>query len=306
MTEARVSCYDEYGMKTRLLLLLIALVDLGLLIYLLASRSTLAILNPAGPVALQERGLLQLATILAAVIVTPVFLLYFLITNTYRAGHKKAYLPTWIPPVSVMYLWWIIPAVVIAILAYNTWFATHTLDPYRPLNAAEKPLTIQVVALQWKWLFLYPEEGIATVNFVQFPEDRPVNFLLTADAPMNSFWIPQLSGQIYAMTGMTTKLHILAEKPGDYAGSAAEISGHGFSGMRFIARASTAADFTDWVKTVKASPKELSLHEYAVLARPSEKHPVTLYGTTDPQLYNSIITKYMAPETMHEEGMHHH
>jgi cytochrome o ubiquinol oxidase subunit 2 len=280
-------------MKTKLLLLFLALVDIGIVIYLLASQSTLAILNPAGPIAAQERDLLALATLLAASIVIPVFILFFIISASYKLGHKKIYAPSWTPKKFVTLLWWIIPAIVIFILAYNTWFATHTLDPYKPLESKAKPVTIQVVALQWKWLFIYPEEGIATVNFVQFPEDRPINFMLTADAPMNSFWIPQLSGQIYAMTGMSTKLHVLAEKPGDYAGSAAEISGTGFSSMRFTARASTEADFNAWVKTVKESSKHLTNKEYDMLAQPSDKFPVTVYASTATNLYNSIVMKFM-------------
>lgn len=290
-------------MKTRLFLLLFGLLDLALLIYVLASQSNLAVLHPAGPLAAQERNLLQFATLLAALIVIPVFIATFIISNSYKAGHKKAYSPSWSPTTVVKLLWWIVPGIVILILAVNTWFATHALDPYKKLASPVEPLIIQVVALRWKWLFIYPEQNIATVNFVQFPENRPITFILTADAPMNSFWIPQLNGQIYAMTGMTTQIHIKADKTGDYAGSAAEISGVGFSGMRFVARASSQTDFDAWVSSVKRSPKRLTDKEYILLSRPSEKHPVTLYANTDPELYTNIVMKYMAPSKKHEHTM---
>jgi cytochrome o ubiquinol oxidase subunit 2 len=176
-----------------------------------------------------------------------------------------------------------------------TWNSSHNLDPYKPLASNVKPLTIQVVALQWKWLFIYPEQGIATVNFAQIPEDVPINFEITSDAPMNSFWIPQLGGQIYAMPGMSTKLHLMAEEPGDYRGSSANISGEGYWAMRFTTRASSQEKFDDWVAEVKTSKQWLDAAEYKQLAKPSEDEPQIFYSAFDDDLYDTVVMKYMSP-----------
>jgi cytochrome o ubiquinol oxidase subunit II len=295
-------------MKTKLIIFLLIALDVILVFYLLISQANPAILAPAGPIASQEKGLLQFAFILAMIIILPVFALFVYVTRSYRDNGKKSYAPDWTPQRLLVLLWWILPAVIVLILGYRTWFATHDLDPHKPLETGVQPITIQVVALRWKWLFIYPEQQIATVNFVQFPEDTPVNFELTADAPMNSLWIPRLGGQVYAMSGMSTKLHLLAEKAGDYNGSAAEISGPGFSGMRFTARASSREEFETWVSSVKNSSRTLSLNEYNKLAKPTEHHPVTLYSETEKDLYGTIIMKYMAPQkskTHTMKGMPH-
>jgi cytochrome o ubiquinol oxidase subunit 2 len=159
------------------------------------------------------------------------------------------------------------------------------------LESNTKPLKIQVVALQWKWLFIYPEQGIATVNFVQFPEQTPINFEITADAPMNSFWIPQLGGQIYAMPGMVAKLHLIADKEGSYRGSSANLSGKGFAGMKFIAKSSSEADFEAWVDSVRQSGPI----DYTKVAEPSEYAPAAFYSLSDDNLFNQIVMKYMVP-----------
>lgn len=165
-------------------------------------------------------------------------------------------------------------------------------------------MTIKVIALQWKWLFIYPEQNVASVNFVQLPKDRPVNFEITADAPMNSFWIPQLGGQVYAMAGMSTKLHLMGNEIGNYKGSSANLSGEGFADMKFTARVGTEADFSEWVKEVKRSPAMLNAATYSALAQPGKEALPTYYATTDPSLYDSVIMKYMMPKgTM--PAMHH-
>jgi cytochrome o ubiquinol oxidase subunit 2 len=175
------------------------------------------------------------------------------------------------------------------------WDSSHRLDPYRPLSSANKPLTIQVIALDWKWLFIYPTQGIATVNFVQFPVGTPVDFQITADAPMNSFWIPQLGSQIYAMPGMSTQLHLLADSGGNYYGSSANISGQGFAGMNFTARASSALAFRQWVTSVKASSSRLDVNHYGQLAKPSQGNPVAYYASAANGLYDDVIAKYIGP-----------
>jgi cytochrome o ubiquinol oxidase subunit 2 len=152
-----------------------------------------------------------------------------------------------------------------------------------------------VVALQWKWLFLYPEEKIATVNFVQFPKQTPIHFEITADAPMNSFWIPRLGGQIYAMPKMKTELYLMADEDGDFRGSSANLSGEGFSGMTFIARAASNEDYEKWVESAKQSSNQLSLEEYRKLAAPSKDNLVGIYQLKEENLFEQIIMKYMSP-----------
>jgi len=168
-----------------------------------------------------------------------------------------------------------------------------------PKNAplkGDRQMTIEVVALDWKWLFIYPDQGIAAVNYVQFPEKTAVHFKLAADgSPMNSFWIPQLSGQIYAMTGMVTPLHIAADGVGVYSGRAAEINGDGFADMLFTAESTADADFEKWVASVKGSPLQLTESVYEELLKPSQKHPVVLYSSVANGLFHHIVMKYMHP-----------
>ena len=181
-------------------------------------------------------------------------------------------------------------------MAVRTWDATHQLDPFKPLESEVKPLTIQVVALDWKWLFIYPEQEIATVNFVQIPARTSIHFMLSADgSPMNSFWIPQLSGQIYSMSGMTTSLHMMADVPGIYTGRAAEINGEGYADMTFVVKSTTEADFDAWIASVKQSSLQLTDPIYNELIKPSIKNPVTLYSYVEKDLYNKIVMKYMHP-----------
>jgi cytochrome o ubiquinol oxidase subunit 2 len=149
--------------------------------------------------------------------------------------------------------------------------------------------------LNWKWLFIYPEQNVASVNLMQIPVNTPVNIYLTADAPMNSFWVPQLSGQIYAMPGMSTQLHLMATSEGSYYGSSANISGNGFAGMHFMAHASSSKQFNDWVLAAKSSPKPLNNQTYALLSQPSENNRISFYNSTQPDIYSSIINKYMIP-----------
>lgn len=277
------------------------LVTFGSLL-LLSGCSQIAVLNPKGPIAADEKHLLITAVCLMLIIVVPVIILSLVIARRYRASNTKAkYTPEWSHSNLLEAIWWGIPLVIIVILATITWISAHRLDPYRPLdvNAADvkaKPITIQVVSLDWRWLFIYPDQNIATINFVEFPANAPVTFLLTSDAPMNSFQIPQLAGQIYTMPGMQTKLHLLADEPGDYNGRSVSFSGDGFYKMTFIARATASqAEFDDWVKTVKKSSQQLSGDTYKQLAAPSEDNSVQYFSSVDNNLFNNIIMKFMMP-----------
>jgi cytochrome o ubiquinol oxidase subunit 2 len=230
------------------------------------------------------------------IVVIPVFILTGYIAIKYREGNKSArYSPDFDHSPLVEGLWWAIPFIIIAILSVMAWNSSHSLDPFKPITSDKEPLKIQVVAMQWKWLFIYPEQGIASVNMAHLPVDRPVNFEITSDAPMNSFWIPQLGGQIYAMAGMRTKLHLIADTPGYYHGQSANISGSGFAGMTFTARACQPPDFEKWLAEVKNSSQDLTMANYDQLAEPSKNNPASYYSQADDGLFDAVIAKYMSP-----------
>lgn len=291
-------------LKITLYCLLIAALLTVIVLYL--GTLDIIMLDPAGIIALKERNLMLFTVILGGVVIIPVFIMTALIAWRYREGNTKAvYKPDWAINHVAEAIWWGIPIVLIVILSIVTWNSTHSLDPYKPLPDHEKHLTIQVVSLDWKWLFIYPEQGIATVNFVQFPTDTSVRFELTSDTVMNSFWIPQLSGQLYAMPGMKTNLHLNATRFGDFKGSAANITGKGFAGMKFIARASSQTDFEAWVDKARESPNALNHATYAELTKPSENNPVSTYNSVSDDLFDSIIMKYMMQSDTPVDGSHH-
>jgi cytochrome o ubiquinol oxidase subunit II len=263
---------------------------------------SLVIFNPHGVIAQKERGLIIFALLLSLIVIVPVFTMLFLIAWKYRASNTKAkYSPEFDHSRIAETTWWTIPSVLILILSIVTWNSSHALDPYRPLNASVKPLLVQVVALDWKWLFIYPQQNLASVNLVELPVNTPVTFQITADAPMNSFWIPQLGGQVYAMPGMSTELHLEANKAGDYAGSSANISGSGFADMKFTARAVSANDFGSWSQAVKQAPSHLMASTYAQLAKPSRANPVAYYSNVQNNLYNNTVMKFMMPMTANDQ-----
>lgn len=271
------------------------LVLLGaVIIFLLTQNDSFILLHPKGLLAHQERNLMVLVVSIMSIVAIPLYMLTLYIAVKYREGNNKnPYTPDKTAKPILVIMWWVIPTIIVLILAVINWKNSHALDPFKPLSTTTKPINIQVIALRWKWLFIYPEENIATINFIQFPTNTPVNFELSADAPMNSFWIPSLSGQIYAMTGMGTKLHITTDKPGDYAGSAAEINGAGFAGMRFIARAGSVSDYESWIQSVRQSQKKLDMSVYKTLSLPSEYNPVVYYSPVEPDLYNKVIDAYL-------------
>lgn len=256
----------------------------------------LAVLNPAGVMAARERNLIILSTLLMLIVVVPVYIFTVLIAVKYRAGNTRAkYSPNWDHDRRLEFLWWAIPCVIIGILAVITWQSSHALDPYRPLHSSVKPLTVQVVALDWKWLFIYPELDVASVNQLELPVGRPVDLQITSDAPMNSLWIPQLSGQVYAMPGMSTELHMQADQAGSYYGDSANISGSGFAGMHFQANAVSAADFVKWASAAQESRRALTREAYAQLAQPSGNASIATYSPVADGLYDDTVTKYMVP-----------
>ncbi|WP_213879100.1 ubiquinol oxidase subunit II [Pseudomonas sp. dw_358] len=261
------------------------------------------LLDPKGQVGIDERNLIYISTALMLLVVVPVIIMAFVFAWKYRASNKDAdYQPEWAHSTKIEVVVWGIPLLIIIALGWLTWVSSHHLDPYRPLDSDVKPITIEVVSLDWKWLFIYPDQGIATVNKVVFPANTPVRFLITSDSVMNSFFIPALGGQIYAMAGMQTQLHLIANENGEFDGISANYSGAGFSGMKFKAVATSQADFNAWVSDVKGAPKQLDSAEYAALLKPSERNPVELYSSYQPNLFQIILDKY---EGMGGKGMKH-
>ncbi|MDO8548272.1 MAG: ubiquinol oxidase subunit II [bacterium] len=256
--------------------------------------SAFAVLDPKGLIALSERDLMVQAVGFMLIVAVPVYLLLFFFARKYRAGNTKAvYMPNWEHGKLEELIWWAIPFEIVLILGALTWGSTHQLDPRKPLDLAQgKPLIIEVVALDWKWLFIYPEQEIATVNYVRVPVNRPVEFEVTADAPMNSFWVPQLGGQIYAMTGMVNSLNLVANQVGKYTGVSSNYSGSGFAQMRFIAEATSQSDFDAWVTLLKAGSTTLTLGAYETLAQPSVAVQPAYYSGVTSNLYDTIIMQF--------------
>jgi cytochrome o ubiquinol oxidase subunit 2 len=277
---------------TRLLLLLASLP--------LAACNTV-VMSPSGDIAQQQSQLIVTAIILMSLIVVPVIALTLLFAWRYRQANTEAvYTPEWAHSTRLELVIWGAPLLIIIALGAITWISTHKLDPYRPLDridaqrplvAGVKPFVVEVVALDWKWLFLYPELGIATVNELAAPVDRPIEFKITSSTVMNSFYIPALAGQIYAMPGMQTKLHAVINKAGTYNGFSANYSGAGFSNMRFKFLGLNEGDFDQWVDKVRNSDDVLDRSDYAKLEQPSQRDPVRHYGQVDNGLYAAILNR---------------
>lgn len=278
---------------------ILAILGMVLAVFFVLRSDNALLTHPKGIIARSELELIGTNYLLMLIVVVPTLIALFWIAWKYRSNNSKAkYDPEHSHGVFGELILWVIPSVVIAVMAVITWYATHELDPYKPIKSEVKTLKIQVVALDWKWLFIYPEQGIASLNFVQFPDSTPIHFTLSADgSPMNSFWLPQLSGQIYCMSGMITPLHIMADEPGEYTGRAAEINGKGFADMTFIAKSTSQSDFEDWVASVKQSSFVLTDSIYSELAKSSTNNPITLYSYVEEDLFDKIVMKYMHPTT---------
>ncbi len=277
-----------------ILTIFIGLADLVFVIRYLLQGQNVALFNPKGTIAGEQLDLMIYAAgIMLTIAVPSVFLLYFTAWKYRESNTMATYDPDkrhgkWFNASA-----WGIPTAFMLVLAVFMWSATHRLVPQQTIAADAKPLRIQVVSMRWKWLFIYPDQGIATVNFIQIPVNTPVEFDLTADAaPMSSFWIPNLGGQLYSMTGHVNRLNLIADKAGDYLGNSAEINGAGFAGMKFTTRAGSAEDFERWVQSAKRSPNVLDAAEYERVLEPSEDNPAALYSAFDQSLYDKVVMKY--------------
>ena len=255
-----------------------------------------ALLDPKGQIGLEQRSLILTAFGLMLIVVIPAILMAIGFAWKYRASNKDAkYSPNWSHSNKVEAVVWTIPILIIIFLAVLTWKTTHALEPSKPLAHDEKPITIEVIAMDWKWFFIYPEQGIATVNEIAFPANTPVEFKITSNSVMNSFFIPRLGSQLYAMAGMQTKLHLIANDAGIYDGISASYSGHGFSGMKFKAIATPDKEaFEQWVAKVKQSPEVMNdMAAYEKLAAPSENNKVEYFSSVKPGLFVDVINKFM-------------
>lgn len=278
----------------------VAGVSVAILIIVLAgvylSSVDIPVLEPAGPVGDHEKSLILIAAVLSAIVVIPVFALTIFIALKYRADNQKAdYRPDWDGNRLMELTWWAIPGLIITILSVVAWQSAHALDPFKALDSSQKALNVQVISLDWKWLFIYPDQGLATVNNLNVPVGRPINFHLTSDTVMDSFWVPALGGQIYSMPGMDTQLHLQADRAGNYRGLSANISGAGFSKMDFTVSAMPANKFDNWSKSKLTDSPELNSTTYKALAKQGTDIPVSYYSQVQPGLYQSVIDKYMAP-----------
>ena len=269
-------------------------------IFLLLTGCDSGAIAPKGLIATAELKLIIFSAAVMLLVVIPVILMALWFGWRYREKNNAKYTPEWKHSTLLEIIWWSIPCMIILVLGTVTWITCHTLDPYKPLDSKIKPVTVEVVSLDWKWLFIYPDYKIATVNYLKIPTGTPIDFKITAASPMNSFIIPQLGGQIYAMTGMTTQLHLLADQPGVYRGLATNYTGIGFSGMHFDTEATTPEDFDRWVKTTQSNPEKLtSAIFWDNLMQKSMNDPVRYFGHVDEGLFDNIIMHYMMPSVDH-------
>jgi cytochrome o ubiquinol oxidase subunit 2 len=275
----------------------------------------LVVMNPAGDVAVQQKNLIIASTALMLLVIVPVIALTFVFAWRYRASNTDAtYDPDWHHSTQLEVVIWTVPLLIIIALGAMAWISTHTLDPFRPLARLApnkpvppemKPLIVEVAALDWKWLFIYPELGIASVNEMAAPANVPIAFRITSSSVWNTFYVPALAGMIYAMPGMETKLHAVMNKEGNFRGLSGHYSGSGFSRMNFAFRSLTQQGFEEWVAKAREAGARLDRDAYLTLEKPSEAEPVRYYGSLETSLFDAILGLCVAPGAMCVHEMHH-
>src|SRR3954447_8294087 len=281
----------------------------------LLAGCNMVVMDPAGDVAVQQRNLIIASTALMLLVIVPVIALTFLFAWRYRASNPEGtYDPDFHHSTQLEVVIWTVPLLIIIALGAMTWISTHTLDPFRPLTRlapnkpvppAVKPLEVQVVSLDWKWLFVYPEFGIASLNEMAAPVDRPISFKLTSSSVWNTFYVPALAGMIYAMPGVETQLYAVANNEGVFRGLSRHYSGSGFSRMNFAFRGVTQQGFDEWVAKTKAAGTRLDREAYLKLEKPSEAEPVRYYSQVEDGLYQAILGLCVKPGQMCVHEMHH-
>ncbi|HEY0748999.1 MAG TPA: ubiquinol oxidase subunit II [Steroidobacteraceae bacterium] len=254
------------------------------------------VLDPHGPVGGAERTILFDATVIMLCVVVPVIVGTLLFAWWFRAGNKKAKRrPDWAYAGRIEFVVWAIPALVVLFLGGIAWIGSHDLDPRTPLHESSPPVDIQVVSLDWKWLFIYPGFGVASVNHLVVPVGMPLRFHLTSAGVMNSFFIPQFGSQIYTMAGMATELNLQSDEPGTYGGLSAQFSGDGFSDMRFDVVAVPTQEFGEWIRATRDQGGSLGAKEYSLLAQPSARHPPITFGAVSKGLFEAIVASPGTP-----------
>ena len=248
------------------------------------------VLDPQGPIGAAERTILLDATAIMLAVILPVIVLTLVFAWWFRAGNERAiHLPDWEFSGRIEVVVWSIPALTVGFLGGMAWIGAHELDPRAPIPSNVPPVNVQVVALDWKWLFIYPDQHVASVNRLVVPAGAPLSIRITSATVMNSFFVPQLGSQIYAMAGMATRLNLLADRPGTYPGLSAQFSGDGFADMRFDVVAMDAAAFETWVQTTRSGGGKLDGQSYGQLARPSAAVAPMTFGDVDPGLFDGLV-----------------
>jgi cytochrome o ubiquinol oxidase subunit 2 len=270
----------------------------------LGGCSRIPLLDPKGPVGDSERFLIIAAFVLMLIVVIPVFIMAFWFARRYRASNpERAYTPKWSHSLKLELTIWLVPIAIVTALGILGAIETYHLDPYKPIDNGHKPVAIEAVSLDWKWLFIYPDRNIATVNQLVFPVKVPLSFRITSDTVMTSFFIPRLGSQIYAMAGMQTRLHLMAAEPGTYDGQNQQFSGRGYSDMFFKAIAVSPKEFEAWVQKARQSPDRLDLARFEKLRKPSLGYPVTYFSSVRPDLFDRIMDKYAKTRDRNSNAM---
>jgi cytochrome o ubiquinol oxidase subunit II len=267
---------------------------------LLGGCSQYPLLDPKGPIGVTERFVIIAAILLMLIVVIPVELMILWFPRKYRASNTKAtYMPNWSRSTRIELVIWLVPAAIVLTLSVLIWVTTHRLDPYKPIETGVQPITIEAVSLDWKWLFIYPDQKIATINELVFPVNVPLSFRLTSGTVMTSFFIPHLGSQIYAMAGMQTRLHLMAHEKGTYLGQNQQFSGRGYASMNFKAIATSREEFDQWVRKIGRSAEKLDTARFEKIAAPSVAVPVAHYVLAQPDLFKRILNQFKTTAGVH-------
>ena len=262
------------------------------------------ILDPQGPIGTADTAILIDSVAIMLAIVLPTIVAIFAFAFWFRASNTKArYLPNWEYSGRIELVVWSVPALTIILLGGVAWIGAHQLDPAKAVEGSAKPLTIQAVSLDWKWLFIYPDQRVATINTLTVPAGVPLRFELTSSSVMNVFFIPQFGSMIYTMNGMATQLNLRADRPGTFGGLSAHFSGDGFSDMHFDVHVVPSEQFSKWAQDASRAEKSLDELSYGEIAKPSMKSQPAVYRLADPQLFNSIVTQKLPPSPGAQAGV---
>jgi len=262
------------------------------------------ILDPQGPIGAAEKTILIDSLAIMLAIVLPTIVAIFAFAFWFRASNTKAFhWPDWEYSGRIELVVWSVPALTVILLGGVAWIGAHQLDPAKAVEGFDKPLTIQAVSLDWKWLFIYPDQKVATINTLTVPEGVPLQFQLTSASVMNVFFIPQFGSMIYTMNGMATRLNLRADTPGTFQGLSAHFSGDGFSDMHFDVHVVPSEQFSKWAQDASGAEKALDQHSYEEIARPSMKSEQAIYRLGDPNLFNSIVAQKLPPSQGMQAGV---